>query len=69
MYDNIRNEQKWKSCRRGGRVVEGSSLENWRSSYSYRGFESLPLREKTSLIEEEIFHKKIYIQKLKKKSS
>ena len=30
---------------RGGRVVEGTSLENWHRFVAYRGFESHPLRQ------------------------
>ena len=31
--------------RRGGRAVEGTSLENWHRFVAYRGFESHPLRQ------------------------
>ena len=31
--------------RRGGRVVECTSLENWHTVFPYRGFESPPLRQ------------------------
>lgn len=35
--------------RSGGRVVEGARLESEYTSKAYRGFESLPLRQRTEL--------------------